>query len=184
MARFRAIYTLNIQSSIHCVAFTNTVNTLQFLRGSTMSVIDHKQKEAFFQDVESAAKKAIWCALATVRDGEARVRMVHPTWEGDTLWIATGPTSAKAKEIQANNSVDIQFQVAPEDFVHLLVRGTAEILSDQPTKERIWEVMDYDLAQFWPGGPTSADYCVVKVTPVRVELSEMFGTTNKRVWNA
>ena len=149
-----------------------------------MPVINASQKDDFFRDVEAAAKKAIWCALATVANNEARVRIVHPTWEGDTLWIATGPTTAKAREIQGNSAVDIQFQVAPDDFVHLLVRGTATVLTDQATKERIWEVMDYDLAQFWPGGSASPDYCVVKVAPSRVELSEMFGTVNKRVWKA
>jgi len=44
--------------------------------------------------------------------------------------------------------------------------------------------MDYDLAQFWPNGPTSPDYCVIRVKPSRVELSTMFGTMNKRVWKA
>jgi general stress protein 26 len=149
-----------------------------------MTLITNRDKDAFFRDVEAAAKKAIWCALATVANNEARVRMVHPTWEGDILWIATGPNTAKAQEIQKNGAVDIQFQVAPDDFVHLLVRGTASVLTDQTTKDRIWDVMDYDLAQFWPGGPTSPDFCVVKVQPVRVELSQMFGTMNKRVWKA
>ena len=60
----------------------------------------------------------------------------------------------------------------------------AKVLTDQATKTRIWDVMDYDLAQFWPGGPTSPDYCAVRVQPVRVELSQMFGTMNKRVWKA
>ena len=63
-----------------------------------MSVIDSSGKESFLRDVEAAAKKAIWCALATVANNEARVRMVHPTWEGDILWIATGPNTAKALE--------------------------------------------------------------------------------------
>lgn len=149
-----------------------------------MSNIDAKQKDAFFQDVEAAAKRAIWCALGTVTGNEPRVRMVHPTWEGDTLWIATGPETYKAKEIQANSAVDIQFQVAPDDFVHLLVRGKATVMTDEATKVRVWDVMDYDLAQFWPGGATSADFCVIRVDPSRVELSHMFGTMNKRVWKA
>ena len=149
-----------------------------------MTLIANRDKDAFFRDVEAAAKKAIWCALATVANNEARVRMVHPTWEGDILWIATGPNSAKAREIQDNGAVDIQFQVAPDDFVHLLVRGNATVLTDQATKTRIWDVMDYDLSQFWPAGATSPDYCVIKVQPLRVELSQMFGTMNKRVWKA
>ena len=147
-----------------------------------MTAVTRADKDAFFADVEAAAKKAIWCALATVAGNEPRVRMVHPTWEGDVLWIATGPETAKAREIKANGAVDIQFQVAPDDFVHLMVRGHCSVLTDQASKDRIWDVMDYDLAQFWPGGPTDPGYCVLKVEPSRVELSEMFGTVNKRVW--
>ena len=147
-----------------------------------MTAVSPADKDAFFSDVEAAAKKAIWCALATVDGNAPRVRMVHPTWEGDVLWVATGPTTPKATQIQANGEVDVQFQVAPDDFVHLMVRGTAEVLTDQATKDRVWDVMDYDLSQFWPDGPTSDAYCLVKITPQRVELSEMFGTMNKRVW--
>jgi general stress protein 26 len=149
-----------------------------------MALISLEEKDAFFKDVEAAAKKAIWCALATVEGGAPRVRMVHPTWEGDVLWIATGPETPKAKQIRANEAVEIQFQVAPDDFIHLLVRGKASVLTDQATKDRIWDVIDYDLAQFWPGGSKDPGYCVVKVIPERVELSELFGSQNKRVWKA
>lgn len=147
-----------------------------------MSAVSPSDKDAFFTDVEAAAKKAIWCALATVAGNEPRVRMVHPTWEGDVLWIATGPETAKAREIGLNPAVDVQFQVAPDNFVHLMVRGTATVLTDQSTRARIWDVMDYDLAQFWPDGAGSNAYCVIKIVPSRVELSEMFGTVKKRVW--
>jgi general stress protein 26 len=149
-----------------------------------MTTVDSNQKEAFFNDVEAAAKKAVWCALATVEGNEPRVRMVHPTWEGDTLWIATGPQTPKAQQILENGAVDIQFQVAPDDFVHLLVRGRATVLTDAASKARVWDVMDYDLTQFWPDGAGSDQYCVIKVEPSRVELSEMFGSVNKRVWRA
>ncbi|MBP6699717.1 MAG: hypothetical protein KA135_00635, partial [Halioglobus sp.] len=60
-----------------------------------MTIITTQDKDAFFRDVEAAAKTAIWCAMATVSGSEPRVRMVHPTWEGDMLWIATGPQTAK-----------------------------------------------------------------------------------------
>ena len=147
-----------------------------------MALVMPEEKDAFFADVEAAAKSAIWCALATVSDTEPRVRMVHPTWEDDVLWVATGPETAKAREIGANPVVDIQFQVAPDDFVHLLVRGNATVMTDAATKTRVWDVMDYDLAQFWPDGPDSDAYCAIKIEPTRVELSSMFGTVNKRVW--
>ena len=147
-----------------------------------MAIISSSEKKEFFEQVNAAAKKAIWSAVATVADGEPRVRMVHPTWEGDVLWFATGPTSPKALQIQAQPVVDVQFQVAPPDFIHLLVRGQASIHADQETKHHVWDVLDYELADFWPEGSESSDFVAIKIIPDRVELSEMFGTTNKRVW--
>jgi general stress protein 26 len=150
----------------------------------TMTNVGPSERDAFFKDVDEACRKAVWAAVATVRGDGPRVRLVHPTWEGDTLWFATDPTSPKGVQIQANANVDIQYQVAPPDFVHILVRGRAEILTDDATRKRVWDVMDYDLSQFWPDGPTAPGYASVHITPSRVELSKMFGTTDKRVWRA
>ncbi len=145
---------------------------------------DARERKAFFDDVEAASKKAIWCALATVDGDVPRVRIVHPTWEGETLWFATGASSAKIRQLRANPNVDIQFQVGPPDFVHVMVRGKAEVVTDAAEKKRVWDVIDYDLGQFWSGGPDDPNYMLVKVTPTRVELSKMFGSTDKPVWRA
>jgi general stress protein 26 len=147
-----------------------------------MARVSAEEKDGFFAAIEAASKQAIWCALATVDGAEARVRMVHPTWEGDVLWFATGTDSPKARQIAVNPSVDVQFQVAPPDFVHVMVRGKAEIIEDPAEKKRVWDVIDYDLAQFWSGGPDDPGYTLVKVHPQRVELSKMFGSVDKRVW--
>lgn len=146
-----------------------------------VSVSDRKQ---FFEEVDAACRKAVWAAVATVAGGEPRVRLVHPTWEGDTLWFATGPTTPKALQIQANPHIDVQYQVAPPDFVHVLVRGRAVLLDDDETKKHVWDVLDYDLGAFWPGGPGDPNYCAVRIEPTRVELSKMFGSQDKRVWRA
>jgi general stress protein 26 len=132
-------------------------------RALSMSYITADEKAQFFNDVDQYARTATWCALATETGGEPRVRMVHPTWEGETLWLATGPETLKA--------------------IHLMVRGRATLIMDDAVREHVWNnVMDYDLAQFWPDGPTDTNYTAVRIDPVRVELSEMFGTLNKRVW--
>jgi len=149
-----------------------------------MSSVNIADAEAFFADVESASKKAVWCALATVQGSEPRVRLVHPTWEGRTLWLATAPSSPKALQIAANPSVDVQFQVAPPDFTHIMVRGSATLCADDATRAHAWSVIDYDLHGFFPGGPTDPNYVAVRITPTRVELSQMFGTVNKRIWRS
>ena len=148
-----------------------------------MTVPD-SERAGFFADVAEASRKAVWAALATVADGEPRVRMVHPTWEGETLWFATFTGSPKHRQIEAQPAVDFQFQVAPPDFVHVLVRGRAEVVRDPTERTRVWDVIDYDLAEFWKGGPTDPTYTLVRVVPRRVELSRMFGSMDRRVWHA
>jgi len=149
-----------------------------------MSIVTAEETGAFFAKVDEACKKAIWCAIATVANDEPRVRIVHPTWEGDVLWFATGPDSPKANQLRENPNVDIQYQVAPPDFIHVMVRGTAELITDQETKNRDWNAIDYDLTQFGSTGPEDANFLPIKITPTRVELSEMFGSMNKQVWRA
>ena len=149
-----------------------------------MTDVSDAEKDEFFAAVDAACKKAVWCAVATMAGSEPRVRIVHPTWEGDVLWFATGPESPKARQLRANPAVDIQYQVAPPDFVHVMVRGTAELISDQALKNRAWEAIDYDLTQFGSTGPEDPNFLPVLIRPARVELSEMFGSQNKRLWRA
>lgn len=144
--------------------------------------MNEAEKDAFFKAVDEASQKAIWCAVATVAGNEPRVRMVHPTWDGKVLWFATGPQSPKADQLRENPNVDIQYQVAPPDFIHVMVRGTAELITDPETKVHAWNTIDYDLTQFGSTGPEDPNFLPVRVTPTRVELSEMFGSLNKRVW--
>jgi general stress protein 26 len=147
-----------------------------------MARVTDSERTDFFAAVDEASKKAIWCAIATAGPDGPRVRIVHPTWEGSALWFATGTTSPKIAQIRQQPAVDVQFQVAPPDFVHVLVRGTAEIIDDAAEKKRVWDLIDYDLSQFWPGGPTDPNYSPVRIDPDRVELSKMFGMSDKRVW--
>lgn len=147
-----------------------------------MARVPESEKAGFFREVDVAARRAIWCALATVADGAPRVRLVHPTWDQDVLWLATDPRSPKALQMRADPRVEVQYQVAPPDFVHIRVRGTAEIVDDPPTRERVWNLLDYDLSDFWPVGFADPSYVPVRIDPDRVELSEMFGTRNVRIW--
>ncbi len=149
-----------------------------------MPDVSDSERAEFFRAVEAAAKEAIWCALATQSKSGPRVRMVHPTWEGETLWFATGTDSPKARQIANDPRIDVQFQVAPPGFVHLMVRGEAHIVDDAAEKKRVWDVIDYDLSQFWPGGPTDPSYALVRIDPTRVELSKMFGSQDVRIWRA
>lgn len=149
-----------------------------------MTDVTAADKDAFFEEVGKASAAAVWAALATQSKSGPRVRMVHPTWEGDVLWIATGPTTPKAKQMANVPEVDVQWQVSPPDFIHIMCRGTAELIMDDDVRAHAWDVFDYEMKDFFPGGPTDPNYVAIKVTPTRVELSEMFGSQNQRIWRA
>jgi general stress protein 26 len=140
------------------------------------------ERAVLFAEVDAACRKAVWCALATTSGGEPRVRMVHPTWEGETLWFATGTGTPKVREIEKDPRVAIQYQVSPPDFVHVCVRGRARVVTDAAEKRRVWDVIDYDLSQFWPGGPADPGYTLVRIDPDRVEYARIFGTQDRKVW--
>lgn len=149
-----------------------------------MASVQDSEREKFFREVDEASEKAIWCAVATTDGDQPRVRIVHPTWEGETLWFATGATTPKIRQIEANGNVDVQYQVAPPDFVHVVVRGKATVVRDPVEKKRVWDLMNYDLSAFWAGGPDDPNFAPVRVDPERVELSKMFGSQDKRVWRS
>lgn len=140
----------------------------------------------FWDKVHAIAAKATWAYLATAKRDQPKVRVVHPASEGERVWVATGRTSAKARHIEKNPKVELFYQIGPE-MLHLTVTGKARFVDDVAEKKRIWngKVFDYDLAQFWPGGPESKDFGLMLIEPERVELtslSEMTAGKQPEVW--
>ncbi len=140
------------------------------------------------QKFHEVAKKATWAYLATAVGDQPKVRVVHPAFEGERLWVATGRNSAKGKQIAQNPKVELFYQVGSE-FVHLTVTGTARFIEDAAEKKRVWEgnIFDYDLGQFWPGGHQAPDFGLRRVTPARIELTgmmEMMQGKKPLVWRA
>ncbi len=104
-----------------------------------------------------AASLSPWAHLATVGDdGRPDVVPVHPCWEGDVCWIMAGTGSVKARNVAANPSVAMHWQVT-EVGDGVEIWGSATMFDDLATKRRLWEgVFDYDLDAFAPGGPENS----------------------------
>jgi len=140
----------------------------------------------FWDKARAVAAKATWAYLATADGAQPRVRVVHPAFEGERVWLATGRSSAKARHVDNNPRVELFYQIGA-DMVHLTVTGKAKFVDDLAEKKRIWDgkVFDYDLAQFWPGGPESKDFGLMLITPERVELTslaEMTAGKKPEIW--
>lgn len=83
----------------------------------------------FWDNVHAAAAKATWAYLATANGTQPKVRVVHPAFEGERVWVATGRASAKAGHVDKNPKVELFYQIGAE-MVHLTVTGTAKFVED------------------------------------------------------
>ena len=74
--------------------------------------------------------------------------------------------------------------MAPPHFNHVLVRGAAELCTNAADRRPACDAIDYDLTQFGATEPDDPNLLPVRSTQRRVVLSEMFGSSQKRVWRA
>ncbi len=139
-----------------------------------------------FDEARDIARGSMWAYLATSRGGQATVRPVHPIWEGDTLWVATGADSPKVRHVRANPRVELFWHLT-DAVRHLTVTGTAACIDAPAEKHRLWDLFDYDLSAYWPDGADSEQYLLLHIQPTRVECSslvEMGSGIPARVWRA
>lgn len=139
------------------------------------------------EEFDRRIKKIVWCTFTTIdRQGRPRSRMIHPIWDGNTGWIATGRQSFKAKHIAEHEFVSLTYW--DPDHEQIYAECKAEWVDDNETKQKVWDLygstpepLGYDLTMFWPE-PTHESYGVLKLTPWRIELSSLADMANPKVW--
>ena len=77
-----------------------------------------------------------------------------------TFYFTTNTFSIRVSHYKANHKASIYFCDA-EGFKGMMLRGTMEVLTDAASKETIWRDGD---TQYYPGGVTDPNYCVLKFT--------------------
>ncbi len=77
-----------------------------------------------------------------------------------TFYFTTNTFSLRVAHYKANPKASIYF-CDTEGFKGMMLRGTMEVLTDAKSKEMIWHKGD---EQYYPGGVTDPNYCVLKFT--------------------
>ena len=143
------------------------------------------------EDFHRITSRVVWCTVTTVdRKGRPRARILHPVWDGQTGWIATGRNTLKAKHIANNPYVSCSYWDQEHEQVYAECKASWD---DRPeTKQWLWELLKntpppvgYDPAMFWPGGPLDDSFGALKLEPWRVQvwnLQEMATGKAARVW--
>lgn len=120
-------------------------------------------------------------SLATVTpDGKPWVRYVVPTVdEALGLTFATHLRSRKVAHIRANPEVHLTAGVTQLETArsYVQVQGTAEIVTDTGAKKAYWK----EHLRVYFQGPEDLDYCLVVITPYRIELVSSHSTA-PQVW--
>ena len=90
------------------------------------------------------------------------------------FYFTTNTSSEKVSAFRSNPQASIYF-VDRRFFRGVSLAGTAEILEDAATKERIWREGD---EQYYRKGVTDPDYCVIKITVQKGRYYSNFKSTN------
>ena len=110
------------------------------------------------------------CALITLdADLQPRVRTVtaSPPEEDLTIWIATRPSTRKARQIRQHDKVTLYFDDdARGSYVSIM--GNATLHNDLETKKAKNFHDEGALRAFWPNYPD--DYLLIKVVPLWIEV--------------
>ena len=77
-----------------------------------------------------------------------------------TFYFTTNTFSIRVAQYNVNPKASIYFCDA-KGFKGMMLRGTMEVLTDAKSKEMIWRDGD---TQYYPGGVTDPNYCVLKFT--------------------
>lgn len=100
-------------------------------------------------------------------DGAPRGRVMTnlPLGKDMVIWFATGLSTSKIKDIKKNPNVSV-FVDDPNDQTNASIIGKAEIVTDDQLRIKFWQ-QPFDF--FFPGGPSDPDYCLLKITPEKME---------------
>jgi general stress protein 26 len=127
-------------------------------------------------------RNPVLASLATIdADGKPWARYVTAVGNEDlTLRFATFLNSRKVAQIRKNPDVHLTCGVTDLQSMeaYLQVQGRAEILSDKAARQGYWKE---ELRRYF-AGPDDPNYCVVRVTPSRIEYMNP-GSYEPEVWN-
>ena len=108
--------------------------------------------------------------LGTCDGDQPRLRPVWPIVEDNmAIWVTTHSTSRKVKQIRQNPRICLAFVQQPHGDKAADVVGEAQIIPDVEEKKRVWKLAAFDLRQYFPNGPDSDEFCLLKIIPKNIE---------------
>ena len=86
------------------------------------------------------------------------------------IYLTTNTSSMRVAQYRKNNHASIYF-CDTRFFRGVMLRGTMEVLTDDASKEMIWQEGD---TMYYPEGVTDPDSCVLKFTAISGRFYSIF----------
>jgi general stress protein 26 len=118
---------------------------------------------------QEVVRSARFPQLATVDDGQPRVRPVSPVRvDGFTIYVANLRSYHKTGEIAANPRVELCY--LDEGHNQVRITGVAEVLSDRPLLREIWD--SNPLLRNYLGTIDNPELVIYRIKPGRVRYMQ------------
>ncbi|MFW9832126.1 MAG: pyridoxamine 5'-phosphate oxidase family protein [Candidatus Thorarchaeota archaeon] len=118
--------------------------------------------------VEEALKGETNIMLATVENDHPRVRPVTLLEHEGDLFVLTGSSNSKTKQIQANQNVEVLRLVEYQDRTgYIRFSAIAKIVEDPEIRKRVANASSY-FYEYWES-PESPQYTLLHLVPNRIE---------------
>ena len=142
-------------------------------------------RAAVIKTAAGIMQRARFCTLVTVGESghpQARIMDAFPPDAQMVVWMATNPLSRKVAEIRKDPRVTVSC-FDPNSMGYATLLGRATLVSDPAEKAKRWKD---DWAKLYADRNRGDDYLLIKVTPIRLEVSaESEGVRNDpKTWRA
>jgi general stress protein 26 len=125
--------------------------------------------QAWLNAARSTIQAETYCFLITQSErGGTNARLMQPfePEEDLTIYFGASPRSRKVREIERNQEVTVTYQNSRE-HAYVCLLGQAQVEKEIDARRQYWRE---EWAIFWPGGPESEDYVLIRFVPSRIEL--------------
>ncbi len=143
----------------------------------TTEVVGAKEKTDFERMLAIIQENSSHAYLATTDGDQPVLRSMAPIIEDDgTMWVTTFKNSRKIKHIMNNPKICLAFIEQPQGDKVATVIGEAQIIESMDLKQKVWKLAPFDLGEYFPKGPESDEYCLLKININKVEWRDSWSS--------
>jgi PPOX class probable F420-dependent enzyme len=127
-------------------------------------------RAAVIKAAAGVMERARFCTLVTIgEDGHPQARVIDafPPDAQMVVWMATTPSTRKVAQIRRDPRVTLSY-FDPNSMGYVTMLGKAALVSDPAEKAKRWKE---DWAKLYTDKNRGDDYLLIKVTPIRLEVS-------------